>query len=227
MDQAPPRDWAHQAAHRWQQFEPPTLAGKTAMVFGYGTIAREIIRRLAAFDMNIVVVRRHVAEPLDGGFRQLDLATAQNEIGIADYVILTLPSTPETRGCISRPELGRMKPSAFLVNIGRAALVDETALAEALRSGTIGGAALDVFWREPLKPDDDVWSWPRTAITPHMSANIAGGNADIIADTAVETLAAILAGRPQANRVDLPLDTDARSESSHCESYRSQHPHAG
>lgn len=198
-----PEHWAHQAARRWQQFDPPTLAGKTAMVFGYGTIAREVIKRLVAFDMEIVVVRRRISGDRVDGFRQLDLATGSREIGLADHVVLTLPLTAETRGFLGRAELGRMKPSAFIVNVGRAGLIDEAALADAMRAGTIGGAALDVFWREPLAPDDDVWAWPRTAITPHMSANIEGGNADIIAGTAVETLAAILGGKPLDNRVDL------------------------
>lgn len=199
-----PALWGSQAERIWRQFEPPTLAGKTVMIFGSGAIGRAVAARLAGFDMRLIVVRRSNREAPVSGSEVIGLAEARVRLAETDYIILALPLTAETHGLIDASDLEHMRPDVFIVNVGRAALIDEAALAAALRKGRIGGVALDVFWREPLASGDDVWSWPRTAITPHMSANRAGGNADLIADTAVETLRRILAGESLANRVDLP-----------------------
>jgi phosphoglycerate dehydrogenase-like enzyme len=173
------------------------------MIFGHGTIGQAVARRLEAFDMRLVIVRRQGTAPLPNNAEAIDLATARGRLGEADHIVFALPLTRETRGFLGAAEIARLKPSVHIVNIGRAAVIDEPALAAALRDGRIGGVALDVFWREPLCPDDPVWTWPRTAITPHMSANVAGGNTALIAATATETLDTILAGRTPANRVDL------------------------
>ena len=192
-----------QAERSWEQFDPPTLAGKTAMIFGHGTIGQAIVRRLTGFDMRLVVVRRHGVAPLPEGAEAINLEAARDRLGEADHIVLTLPLTAETQGFLGATEIDRLKRDVFIVNLGRAGVVDEAALAAALSEGRIGGVALDVFWREPLSPDDPVWVWPRTAITPHMSANMAGGNTALIAATAIETLDIILAGKMPANRADL------------------------
>lgn len=187
----------------WRQFNPSTLVGKTAMIIGYGTIGQAIARRLAAFEMRLLIVRRSGTAEVTARVESMDIATARHRLGEADYIALALPLTSDTRGFLGESEISRLKPDAFIVNVGRAAVIEEAALGTALREGRIGGVALDVFWREPLPSDDEVWSWPRTAITPHMSANMAGGNGDLIAGTALNTLEQILAGEVPTNRVDM------------------------
>ena len=121
--------------------------------------------------MRVVAVREHpekqkpdvVAEvyPLS----QLDTLLAQS-----DFIVLAAPLTPNTRSLIDAPRLAKMKPDACLINVSRGALIDETALVEALRENKIGGAALDVFTKEPLAADSPLWDLEHLLITPHTAA---------------------------------------------------------
>ena len=88
----------------------------------------------------------------------------------SDFVAITVPATPETRGMIGAPELALMKPSAVLVNVARGSIVDEAALIEVLRAGRLRGAGLDVFATEPLPADSPLWSMPNVLVLPHVSA---------------------------------------------------------
>ena len=90
-------------------------------------------------------------------------------LGECDYVAITVPLTPETRHLIGAAELKSMKPDAVLINIARGGVIDEAALIEALRSHTIGGAALDVFEQEPLPADSPLWKLPNVILSPHVS----------------------------------------------------------
>jgi phosphoglycerate dehydrogenase-like enzyme len=93
-------------------------------------------------------------------------------VGGADYIVLAAPLTRSTAGLVSAEVLARMKSTAWLINLGRGPLVDEPALLEALRSNTIGGAALDVYWEEPLDRDHPLWDMPNVIISPHMSGDV-------------------------------------------------------
>jgi phosphoglycerate dehydrogenase-like enzyme len=152
------------------------LSGKTAGIVGLGGIGRALVRRLKAFDMRIVGIRRHdprsAADELGlawcGGPHQL-----KELLGQSDFVILCLPLTGESRNLMNRDTFGAMKMDAFLINLSRGGLVDRDALEQALATGMIAGAGLDVFWEEPPDPDDPVFRHNVIA-TPHI-----GGATDV------------------------------------------------
>jgi len=145
--------------------EPRELAGCQALVIGYGHLGRAIAAKARALGVEVVGVRRtQSSEPgvVAGDEWRGSLATA-------DFVVLCVPLTDQTRHLIAATELAAMKPGAWLINVGRGGLVDEDALVESLHAGAIGGAAIDVVEHEPLPPDHPLWSAPRLLITPHVS----------------------------------------------------------
>ena len=120
-------------------------------------------------------------------------------LGSADFVVVLLPLTEDTRGIIGREALAAMKPTAWLVNIARGAVVDEAALIAALEGRRIAGAVLDVFDREPLPPSDPLWKLDNVVVTPHISGP---STPDEIAPVFNDNLARYLAGRPLRHIVD-------------------------
>jgi phosphoglycerate dehydrogenase-like enzyme len=157
-----------QRAGRFRQRPAPTVAGKTAVVLGLGAIGARVARALAALEMNVVGVCRrpravrHVSVVL--GSHALDDALRQ-----ADYLVVTPPLTPETRGCLDARALALLPRGGRVVCISRGGIVDEDALVAALDRGDLAGAALDVFEREPLPPDSPLWSAPGLLVTPHVA----------------------------------------------------------
>jgi phosphoglycerate dehydrogenase-like enzyme len=119
----------------------------------------------------------------------------------SDYVVLTLPLVPSTRGILGRRELEWLKPGAVVVNVGRGGLVDEGALVEALREGRLRGAALDTFAAEPLPPDSPLWELPNVLISPHVAGSF-HGYMDRVVELFCENLRRYLAGEPLQNVVD-------------------------
>ena len=131
----------------------PELAGKTLGLLGYGRIGRAVARRARAFDMNICAVRRDVGRSTDDEPAFLGGPDSIGEVlRGSDDVLISMPATSETVGSIDRGRLGLMKPTAFLINVARAEIIDEDALYEALAQRSIAGAALDVWYRYPSKP---------------------------------------------------------------------------
>lgn len=163
-----------QRAHKWN-FRGPncdTLVGRELVVVGAGSIGRAIGRQARALGMTSIGVARTHREG-DADFDVIHPSSELPEVvASADYVVLACPLTPETRGMIGREELGRMKASARLINLGRGELADEAALVEALREGSIAGAAFDVFWQEPLPADHPLWEMPNVLISPHIAGDI-------------------------------------------------------
>ena len=166
-----------QTRHTWGQQElwddkPPTreIGGATLGLLGLGSIGRETAKRAAALGMRVVAVREH---PEKGGENlaavygpvELDRMLAES-----DYVALCAPLTRQTQGIINAERLHRMKRDACLINVSRGPLVDEAALADALRNRTIAGGALDVFSREPLPAGSPFWDLENCLITPHSAA---------------------------------------------------------
>ena len=170
----------------WHTWEPRgwlglELRGARLAVVGFGRIGRAVAERAAAFGMEI--------EPV-GRADDLHAALAR-----ADAVTVHVPLTPATRHLIDAPALAAMRPSAILVNTARGPVVDQVALAQALRSGTIGAAGLDVTDPEPLPADDALLSAPNLVVLPHIgSATVA--TRERMAAMAVDNLLAALAGRP-------------------------------
>ncbi len=162
--------WAQELMWRGRP-RPRELAGATLGLVGLGSIGREVAQRASTLGMRVIAVREHpekakpvyVSEVLSP-FQLDDLLTQ------SDYIALAAPLTSETRNLISAQRLSRMKPDACLINVSRGPLVDHIALADALRNHRIGGAALDVFPREPLEPDSPLWDIDDLLITPHTAA---------------------------------------------------------
>ena len=154
-----------QDRHEWLLDSPGKreLAGSRALLLGYGAIGKLIEPRLAAFDVEVVVVRR------SGGEGTLQPDQWRARLGEFDWVILAVPSTPETEGMIGAAELAAMKPDAVIVNIARGSVIDQPALIEALENKAIGAAFLDVTTPEPLPADHPLWSLPNAHISMHLS----------------------------------------------------------
>ncbi len=187
-----------QRERRWRQADPLRLHGATLCVVGLGDIGRTIARAARGFGMHVVGVSRSgkmVAEA-ERVYRTRALKQA---LGAADFVALTVPLTEATRGLIGTAELAAMKPSAWLINIARGAVVDEPALLEALRANRLGGAILDVFTEEPLPARHPLWEFDNVVITPHISGP---STPDEIAPIFNDNLRRYLARRPLRFTVD-------------------------
>lgn len=166
------------------------LKGAGVLLFGYGAINRRLGELLSPFGCGIT----HFAS--DWTVEALDVALRQ-----ADIVVATAPDTPKTRGLFDQTRLARMKPSTIFCNFGRGSLVDEAALANALQSGHLGGAVIDVTEDEPLPASHPLWQSPNTIVTQHS----AGGTADELdrkIDNFLTNLARYRAGEPLGGLVD-------------------------
>lgn len=160
---------AQQERREWQLLASDELRGRTVGIVGYGGIGREVARLARAFGMRTLGTRRTPVERDANLDRWLPPDSLDELIEAADYLVLCAPLTDETRGLIDARRLALLRPEAVLINVGRAAVVDQDALVETLRAGRIGGAALDVFAQEPLPPDSPFWTLPNTVVSPHAS----------------------------------------------------------
>jgi len=144
------------------------LSEMTLGVVGVGQIGAEVGRRARAFGMSVLgvdpIVRTCESIPEVWPMERFD-----ELLQASDFVVIAAPQTPETVGLFRAPQFARMKRTAYLINIGRGALVNLADLTEALRSETIAGAALDVFEVEPLPPEHPLWRMPNTILTPHVA----------------------------------------------------------
>ncbi len=186
------REWV-QAPGRAELFE------SRALIIGYGSIGRAIAERLRTFGVSVTGVR--------GGPRGepgvIGPAEWRARLGEFDWVILAAAATPETRGMLGARELAAMRASAYLINIARGALVDEDALARALRERQIAGAYLDVTVREPLPADHPLWSAPGALITAHSSGAATTRMFERAGALFAENLGRYVSGHPLLNVVDL------------------------
>ena len=185
-----------QSEHRWANSGTLDLEGRRMTVVGLGSIGTEVARLAAHFGMHVVGVRRTPTgtEPCETWptTRLLELLPQ------TDDLVLTAPLTPETRGLIGERELALLPRGAHVVNVGRGELIDEPALVDALQSGQLGGAALDVFVVEPLPADSPLWDLPNVIVTPH-SAGTTALAAKRAADIFADNLRRFAAGAPLRN----------------------------
>ncbi len=193
-----------QQEHVWQKTENNALfelAGKTMLLVGVGAIGQRTAQIASALGMRVLGVRRDSSRSVPGierMFAQQDLEAALPE---ADFVVLTVPLTADTRGLFGAQAFARMKPSAYLVNIGRGGTVDETALIQALQTGQIAGAGLDVFASEPLPPDSALWNMPNVIITAHYSG-LTPHYSERAMGIFIDNLERYIKGQPLRNVVD-------------------------
>jgi D-3-phosphoglycerate dehydrogenase len=157
-------------AGKWARAPLAQLEGKTVGVVGFGAIGRRVAKLASAFGATILV---HTRTPDNGraadlGARAVSLDELLRE---SDVVSLNLRLEPESTGFLGRERLAMMKRTAILINTARGALVNKTALLDALSSGTIAGAGLDVFHEEPVPPGDPILSAPNVVLTPHVAGN--------------------------------------------------------
>lgn len=195
-----PRMLRDQQTRTWNQRLALPLAGRTLGVVGAGAIGGEIVRRAAAFGMEVLAVRR-TPGAVEGAREVLTADRLREALPRCDFVILVVPVTEATRAMIGAAELRAMKRTAFFINIARGSVVDEAALVTALREGVIAGAALDVFDEEPLPADSALWTLPNVILTPH----VAGEPADYgrrVADVFLDNVARWRRHEPLRNVVD-------------------------
>jgi phosphoglycerate dehydrogenase-like enzyme len=172
-----PDSLRYQEQTKWSQQElwdkPQHISevnGRVLLIVGYGSIGRELARRAQAFEMRVWGVTRSGKGDHTRAEKILAVSELNEALPQADYVVIAAPETPETKHLIGAEQLGRMKRGARLINVARGSLLDETAMTGALKSGALGGAALDVTGIEPLPPESPLWRTPNLFITPHTSA---------------------------------------------------------
>jgi phosphoglycerate dehydrogenase-like enzyme len=179
-----------------------TLHGRQMGIVGLGAIGAEVARLASGFGMRVVATRKRVDEPLPSG---VDVVLPAERVGelfaASDVIVLAAALTPETRLLVNRDLLAHVKRGAVLINIGRGRLIDDEAVLEALRDGRLGGAALDVFTREPLDPASPYWTMPNVIVTPHMSGAMEDYWTPLVALFA-ENLRRFEQGAPLLNVVD-------------------------
>jgi len=190
-------------ARSWGEPAGATLFDQRLTVVGAGGIAVELLRLLEPFRVEATIVRQR-PEPLAGASRTVGTDRLLEALAGARAVVLALALTPATRKLIGAAELAAMERDAWLVNVARGALVDTGALLHALRSGQIGGAALDVTEPEPLPAGHPLWDLPNCLITPH-TADTEEMTQPLLAHRIAENIRRLIAGQPLVGQVDPDL----------------------
>lgn len=196
-----PKIIANQQARRWEQVFSPSLHGQTALIVGLGDLGQGAARAARQLGLKVIGVSRSGRK-----IREADSVHTLARLDVllpgADYVVLAVPLTPETLNLLNRTRMDLMKPTAGLINIARAQVIDNEALAAKLARGGIAGAVLDVVEPEPLPADSLLWTTPNLVITPHISCDDSEHYNDITLDLWFSNLQRFLDGKPLRNRVD-------------------------
>ncbi len=186
-----------------KRFVGVEVRDKTLGLIGLGRVASEVARRAKGLEMHVLAYDPYVSDTYAAklGVTLVDL---DDLLAQADFISLHLPLTPETRGFLNRERLARVKPGAYLINTARGAVVDEAALLEALDTGRLAGAALDVFAEEPLPPDHPLRRHPKVILTPHIGGSTVEAQERVALDAA-EQVIAVLQGKPAPYAVNAPI----------------------
>jgi len=194
---------ANQHARKWEQIFTAPIAGKTAVVVGFGDLGSAAGRAAHKLGLKVIAVTRSgkAGKPADIAYKT---SRIDSVLPRADFVIVTTPLTPDTLGLINRSRLDLLKPTAGLINLGRSPIVDYEALRHKLDKGEIAGAVLDVHSPEPLPADSPLWTTRNLIITPHISCDDPR-YMDFLCDAWFANFARKLAGKPLTNQVDRKL----------------------
>jgi phosphoglycerate dehydrogenase-like enzyme len=218
--------WAHvlhvtmraQLRREWKRtgfmdIEP--MRGKTLAVIGYGSIGRETARIAQGLGMEVLALKRNPVERRDSGWNPPGVGDPDGTIPRrwygpnqceqilrdSDYITVTLPLTAHTRGFIGQREIAAMRPTAYIVNVGRGEVIDQGALIDALRENRIAGAGLDVFEHEPLESESALWDLENVILTPHVSGGFKNYNG-VCCELFAANLRRFRTGQPLFNLVD-------------------------
>ena len=200
---------------RWDRFSPRELRDSTVGIIGYGSVGRQLARLLHPFGARVLASKRDVMHPEDEGYMPEEMGDPTGDlvhrlyppealrsmVKLSDFVVVTVPLTPNTRSLVDAEVLAALKPSAFLVDVSRGGVVDHMALVSALRDRRFAGAALDVFPEEPLPADSPLWKLPNVILTPHIAGNTPYYD-ERATDLFAENLRRYLAGLPLYNRIE-------------------------
>lgn len=206
------REWAQD---RWTRFLPLELRGATVGIIGYGSVGRQTARLLHTFGATVLAVKRNAMQPADTGYTPQGLGDPQGDyahriypveaicsaLSQCDFVVVTVPLTPSTRNLLGEREIACLKPTAGIVDVSRGSVINPSALFNALKSGKLSGAILDVFDQEPLPPESPFWSLPNVIISPHISGSSPHYNARAV-ELFGENLLRYLSGLALYNRYD-------------------------
>jgi phosphoglycerate dehydrogenase-like enzyme len=193
----------NQRSHRWQQILTPPIAGRTAVIIGFGDLGQAAGRAAKKLGLRVIAVTRsgkatRLAEVV------VPASRIERVLPNADFVIVAAPLTSDTRGLLDRARLDLLKPGAAFINIGRSAIVDYDALREKLAAGRLAGAVLDVFDEEPLPRDSSLWDTPNVIVMPHITCD-APGYAERLLDRWFVNFERFLSGRKLNGMVDRRL----------------------
>ena len=188
----------HQERHDWWPADSGTLQGKTLGVMGTGSIGRCIASRAAVVGLRVIGCNRN-GESAEAFERVFSIERLSEFLPLADYLVSVLPATPETDGLLGSEAFRVMRRHCCLVNVGRGNVIDESALADALRQGLIAGAVLDVFRQEPLRADSPLWDAPGLTVTAHVAAK---SHPEEIARLFIDNYNRFVAGEPLLYPID-------------------------
>jgi len=200
---------------RFERFSPFELRGKTVGIVGYGSVGRQIARLLLPFGVTVLATKRNAKQPQDRDYCVEGMGDPQGDfvqrlypaqalhsmLKECHFVVVTVPLTPQTQGLLDAKMLAALRPGAFLIDVSRGGIVEPAGLLEALKSGQLAGAALDVFPEEPLPPHSPLWQLPNVIITPHISGSSTKYNERAV-DLFSENLHRYLGGLPLYNIFD-------------------------
>jgi phosphoglycerate dehydrogenase-like enzyme len=191
---------ADQKQGKWTNRVAEPLNGKTLGILGLGVIGQEVARLADALGMKVIGTRRRTG-PTPGPAEILPPERTDEILARSDYLLLLLPATPQTENFIGAERLAKMKPTAWLLNFGRGALIDDAALIDAVTSKKIAGAVLDVFRQEPLPADHPFWKTDGIMVLPHIGGPHPQRDS-IVAKLFVDNLTRFLDGRDLQQVVD-------------------------
>jgi phosphoglycerate dehydrogenase-like enzyme len=201
----------NQAHSRWAQNEfvgerlPWLLDGRTLGLIGVGTIGSEVAKRARAFGMRVIAMRKRPAYGVIGHVEQIyGLPDLPDFLAQCQALVIAAPLTPETEGLMGAAQFAQLPQGAVVINVGRARIVDTTALMASLHSGHLGGASLDVFPQEPLPPEHPLWQTPNVILTPHTSG-FRRGHWDEVIQLYGDNIERWLKGEPLKYRIEPEL----------------------